>query len=166
MIDAVRYDHHNKGQSPPDNCQHYLHPAIACRDGDEPVDKLPEPHQKPDVKQAHNTDDVPVGSFNRSFRAVVHASHAAFTAVGPERAVVYSQNSLYRAVVDAEVAFIAGIGRIKRFSQDEPPDEKIADAHRRNKQILNNIAERRVNFFPAEDFTCKSNGDAFTMTVN
>ena len=130
MINTIGEDHHREGKYPPGdgNCQ--LCPAIVGRDGDEQAHSLPEPDHNSHVEQAKDADNVAMGSFNGPFGAVVHAAHAAFAAVRPERPVVDGKNGFHRAVINTKVAFVAGVVREKRFGQNKPPYEKISDAHR------------------------------------
>ena len=165
MIHAVRHNHHYKGKNPAGKRYNKICPAITRRDGDDFANALPEPHHDAHVEQAHDSDDIPVARFNSPFGTIVHAAHAAFAAERPERAVINGEDCFYRAVVDANVAFVAGIGGVERFGQDEPPDKEITDAYRGDQYILDDVAEGCQHGFPAENFRCKPLGDCFAMSV-
>ena len=81
MVNAVRNDHHGKGEQPTGNGGGNYGPPVFRRNGDEPAHPPPEPGHDAHVEQAHDADDVSMRCFDGPFRAVVHAAHAAFAAV-------------------------------------------------------------------------------------
>ncbi len=152
MVDAVGEYHDYEGKDPSGEGHTQLRPSIAGRDGDEFTHSLPKPDHDSHVEQAHDADDITMGCFDGPPGAVIHATHTAFAAVRPKWAVIHSKNRFYRTVFDTDVTFVAGTGGVERFSQDKTADEKISNADRRDKQVLDDIAEGCVDLFPIEDF--------------
>ena len=152
MVDAIGEHHDSEGKDPSGKGDAQLRPSIAGRDGDEITHPLPEPDHDSHIEQAHDADDITMGCFDGPFGTVVHATHTTFAAVRPKWAGIHCQNGLDRTVVDANVTFVAGTGGVKRFGQNKTADEKISNADRRDKQVLDDIAEGRVDLFSIEDF--------------
>ena len=109
MIYPIGYDHGKKDQDPACDGGGNSHPSVSGRDVDELPHSLPEPTHDSHVQQANDPDDVPMGSFNGPFRAIVHASHATLAFNSPVGAIVECYYPIYRAVIYAYATIIAGM---------------------------------------------------------